>query len=251
MSSTASLRHIGYLTSPADLSAVQRGVLAVSVVLAHVAAAAAVWQAQAHVVEEPLEQPAIMVSLVTQDAPVPAPKVTPTPPAPTPAAPVKVQPVTQPEPRVVAAAARPNQVADVPVVTPAQVVDKLQPTAPVQPAVNPSPPSSNIASADTPKQAPQPKVLPSSAVRYLVPPVLNYPRASHELGESGVVRLRVLVDETGRIKDIEVTGSSGYARLDQAAVASMRNSRFQPHLEDGVPCAVWVVAPVKFKIEEQ
>ena len=94
-------------------------------------------------------------------------------------------------------------------------------------------------------------MLPSSAVRYLVPPALVYPRISRELGESGVVRLKVLVDEQGRTKDVVVLQSSGYSRLDQQAVQAMRAARFQPHLEDGVPRAVWVVAPLTFQLEDQ
>jgi protein TonB len=93
-------------------------------------------------------------------------------------------------------------------------------------------------------------VLPSSAVRYLVEPPLAYPRASRELGEQGVVRLKVLVDETGRPRDIEIAKSSGYPRLDQAAVSAMRAARFQPHLEEGVARTVWVLAPLTFNLED-
>jgi protein TonB len=102
-----------------------------------------------------------------------------------------------------------------------------------------------------PPAPPAPKVLPSSAVRYLVPPTLVYPRISRELGESGIVRLKVLVDEQGRTKDVTVLQSSGFSRLDQQAVQAMRSARFQPHLEDGVPRAVWVVAPLTFQLEDQ
>lgn len=87
-------------------------------------------------------------------------------------------------------------------------------------------------------------------MRYLNPPVLSYPRASRELGETGVVRLRVLVDEQGRPREVEVAKSSGHPRLDQAAVLAMRGARFQPHLEDGQPRMVWVLAPLNFQLDE-
>ena len=96
----------------------------------------------------------------------------------------------------------------------------------------------------------QPKVLPSSAVRYLLEPMLSYPRISRELGEEGVVRLKVLVDEQGRPQDIEVARSSGYPRLDQQAVQAMKKARFQPHLEDGQARKVWVTAPLTFNLED-
>jgi protein TonB len=74
---------------------------------------------------------------------------------------------------------------------------------------------------------------------------------SREWGESGTVRLRVLVDEQGRPRDIEVARSSGYPRLDQAAINAMRATRFKPHLEAGVPQSRWVLTPLTFNLEEQ
>lgn len=87
-------------------------------------------------------------------------------------------------------------------------------------------------------------------MRYLIEPVTQYPRASRELGESGVVRMRVLVDEQGRPREVEVAKSSGFPRLDQAALQAMRAARFQPHIEDGQPRTVWVLASLNFKLDE-
>ena len=75
-------------------------------------------------------------------------------------------------------------------------------------------------------------------------------QALYKLGEQGVVRLKVLVDEQGRPKDIEVARSSGYPRLDQQAVQAMKKARFQPHLEDGQARSVWVLAPLTFNLED-
>ena len=121
--------------------------------------------------------------------------------------------------------------------------------APASPAV-PTGPVTAAPAAQAGRASTQPKVLPSSAVRYLVEPMLTYPRVSRELGEQGVVRLKVLVDEQGRPKDIEVARSSGYPRLDQQAVQAMKKARFQPHLEDGQARSVWVLAPLTFNLED-
>lgn len=88
-----------------------------------------------------------------------------------------------------------------------------------------------------------------SAVRYLVEPPQVYPRASRDLGESGVVQLKVLVDEEGRPKDVLISKGSGFPRLDRQAVINMKAARFQPHVEAGVPRAVWVPAEIVFNLE--
>ncbi len=88
-----------------------------------------------------------------------------------------------------------------------------------------------------------------SAVRYLVEPPPVYPRASRDLGESGVVQLKVLVDEEGRPKEVLVSKGSGFPRLDRQAVINMSRARFQPHIEAGVPRAVWVPAEIVFNLE--
>jgi protein TonB len=66
-----------------------------------------------------------------------------------------------------------------------------------------------------------------------------------------VVRLKILVDEQGRPKDIDIAKSSGFPRLDQEAIRAIRAARFQPYVEDGTPRAVWVQAPLTFNLEEQ
>ena len=93
-----------------------------------------------------------------------------------------------------AVAIEPPAPAEVPPAAQAAPATQAVPTGPVTAA-----PAAQAGRAST-----QPKVLPSSAVRYLVEPMLTYPRVSRELGEQGVVRLKVLVDEQGRPKDIEV-----------------------------------------------
>ena len=50
-----------------------------------------------------------------------------------------------------------------------------------------------------------------------------YPPASRRAGEEGTVRLKVLVDEKGRPRDVAVATSSGFARLDEAAIQAVRS----------------------------
>ena len=61
-------------------------------------------------------------------------------------------------------------------------------------------------------------VLPSSAADYLHNPPPAYPRMSRRMGEQGTVLLRVFISAEGRAEKAEIRTSSGYARLDEAAV---------------------------------
>jgi len=53
---------------------------------------------------------------------------------------------------------------------------------------------------------------------YQVRPQVNYPAESRAAGEQGVVLLRITVNANGRPSAVSVAGSSGFPRLDKAAV---------------------------------
>ena len=53
---------------------------------------------------------------------------------------------------------------------------------------------------------------------YLVRPQVNYPSESRAAGEQGVVLLRITVNASGRPTSVTVANSSGFSRLDRAAV---------------------------------
>ena len=60
-----------------------------------------------------------------------------------------------------------------------------------------------------------------------------YPAASLELGESGNVLLRVAVSAEGQPTSVEISRSSGYGRLDRAALSAVK--RFEIKLYIGTP----------------
>lgn len=108
-------------------------------------------------------------------------------------------------------------------------------------------PVSVASSAPAPAAMPAPRrQLAASAVRYLVPPPAEVPRASHRAGESGTVWLRVVVDTNGRPAQVLVHRSSGFARLDEQALWAMRQARFKPYSEDGRAVEVEVIAPIEY-----
>lgn len=87
-----------------------------------------------------------------------------------------------------------------------------------------------------------------SGVEYIRPPQPVYPSNSRRLGESGVVLLRILIDEKGQPEQVTVQKSSGFPNLDEAGCRAARHALFKPHLEDGKPVAVFVIVPLNFQL---
>mgnify|MGYP003406633713 CR=1 FL=1 len=78
----------------------------------------------------------------------------------------------------------------------------------------------------------------------------EYPPTSRRLGEEGSVVLQVLVGPDGKVQDGKVQKSSGFPRLDEAALKhALRAWRFTPGSEDGNPVTTWHSVKVTFKIE--
>jgi protein TonB len=77
-----------------------------------------------------------------------------------------------------------------------------------------------------------------------------YPRVSRMRGEEGKVLLEVFVDGSGTVVEVQIRASSGYPRLDKAAVAALENARFDPALSDGTPVESRVLLPFVFKLDQ-
>ena len=75
-----------------------------------------------------------------------------------------------------------------------------------------------------------------------------YPRKARRLGYEGVVMLKVLIDENGRVDDLMVFESSGHAVLDRAALLTVRKWLFEPGTEGGIKKKMWVKIPVRFDL---
>ncbi len=79
----------------------------------------------------------------------------------------------------------------------------------------------------------------------------EYPPASRRAGEAGTVTLQVFVQENGRAGEVKVAKSSGFEKLDEAAVKEVqRNWRFVPGKEDGKPVAMWHTFAVTFRLTD-
>ncbi len=75
---------------------------------------------------------------------------------------------------------------------------------------------------------------------------IDYPLELWDEGIEGKTVLRVLVTDGGGVDSVEVSETSGHPTLDSAAVAGVRDLRFQPGRRDGKRIQVWATVPVHF-----
>lgn len=189
-----------------------------------------------------LRQPAspLNVMLLTEAAPPPPTIAMP----PRPAQPPPPSPAWLPPPEVTVATAAPAPPAAYAAPTPTAVVVATAPVVAEAPTAAPARTPEVV--APTP---PAPRQWPASAIRYRVPPAIEVPMASRRLGESGTVWLQVLVDAQGQPRQVSLHRSSGYPRLDEQALAAMRQARFQPLIEGGSTVEWRVIAPLLYELD--
>nr|WP_157077098.1 energy transducer TonB [Curvibacter delicatus] len=210
----------------------RRLAIAASVVLFHIAA---LWALQSGLLKRAVEV-IVPAEVLSEFISPPAPKTdTPQPSAPKPQvqqpqkrqAPPAPLPVATPEPAPAPAAPMGQSTA--------------QPAAPVMAAP--------AATGPATPTAPSRVELPSSDAAYLNNPKPSYPVLSKRLGEQGKVVVRVLIGVDGTAQQAEIRTSSGYDRLDQAALTTVLKWRYVPGKRGGVPEAMWFNVPINFVLE--
>lgn len=163
-------------------------------------------------------------------------------PAPAPA-PIKQQPAKKPETQP-----KPERLVTKAPVTQKQEVAEPLPSAPApitEPATEP------LVAAAPPTPMPTEPIKLSSELSVscpkLTPP--EYPAISRRMGEEGKLVLRVELDEQGRIDTAKVISSSGYERLDNAALAAVKNWQCNPSLRNGQPVRAVALQPFNFVLQ--
>lgn len=125
--------------------------------------------------------------------------------------------------------------ADAPPTKAIQQTTTVKPTAPPPPVAAPAP---------VQRTAPR-----SNPRRPLTQP--EYPPSSRRAGEAGTVILEVYVLENGRVGDVRVKQSSGYTRLDEAAMREVKRAwRLEPGTENGKPVPMWGQFAITFKLTD-
>ncbi len=145
----------------------------------------------------------------------------------------------------------PSKPKPIPVVLPPPTVLDVPP-----PVVALNLPTPNIVPtpAPTPQAQPTPAPAPAKTVSVDLdaatvagtPPA--YPIESRRRHEQGTVKLRVVIGTDGRVKDISIASSSGFERLDKAALDAVRRWRFQPQMQAGVAVEAVGTLPIPFRL---
>jgi protein TonB len=115
------------------------------------------------------------------------------------------------------------------------VSKRLAPPKAAEPPPPPTPvavPSPRVAPPPRPRAQPvvaarPPGAMPRGRLRPLVKPIA-YPDAARRAGIQGRARVAMTIDPQGAVVDATILASSGFAILDQAALASARQWRFAP-----------------------
>lgn len=220
-----------------EIPPAQRRAAVATILALHVAAAWGLLQVDA-VRSAVVEAAPLFVELIAPPAPERLPE-SPLPP-PTPKTPPPPAPVIAAAPHIEAPAAS------------AVPEPSAEPSPEPAPPAPPEPPVVVVA-APAPPAPPPPaatRELPASAIQYLEPPDPVYPRASRRSGEAGLVVVRVFVGTDGQPKQLQLLQSSGFARLDDAALEGVRRARFKPPTENGQPTAGWARIPIPFELEK-
>ena len=84
---------------------------------------------------------------------------------------------------------------------------------------------------------------------HLKNPPPRYPRLSRRLHEEGEVILVLWVLADGSVSDVEIETSSGYPRLDKAALKAVRKWRYTPATRNGEAIAYRYQQPVQFSMK--
>jgi protein TonB len=102
--------------------------------------------------------------------------------------------------------------------------------------------------ADTPKIVPM-SVRPRLLNRREVERELRrrYPAILREAGVGGAAQVWFFIDEEGRVVKTQLNRTSGYAKLDEAALQVAEVMRFSPALNRGREIPVWVSLPIRFE----
>jgi periplasmic protein TonB len=178
---------------------------------------------------EPVAAPAAIQSTPTPPPPKPVPHVTREKP--------KVQPKPKPTPTPLPVAEAPSQ----------HTIDT--PAAPTPPApAQPAPAQQAAAPADAkPTMAlSAPKNVSHLDCKIVQP---DYPALSRRRGETGTAYVHFVLGLTGKVENIELRKSSGYSRLDDAAVDALRQSSCKPYLENGQPVRAQYTQPFEFSLD--
>ncbi len=105
--------------------------------------------------------------------------------------------------------------------------------APIAAAPSPAAPAANASATAAERTVPASSTPRSVSHVDCAIPKPDYPEVSKRRGESGTAIVRFVVGLSGHIETAQVQKSSGYPRLDDAALAAIHAGACQPYRENG------------------
>ena len=168
--------------------------------------------------------------------------------SPAPAAPPQQEVSDVPQPQALAVTPTPpREVIPVVPITPITIA-----TSAAAPVVSPPPREPVAAAPAAPAARPAPPSMVSSAdlgTRMISGRPPRYPLQSRRAREQGVVELMLVLGFDGAVENISISSSSGFERLDEAAMQAVRRWRWEPTLSGGEPVKVRGVVSIPFQLE--
>ncbi|ASL42912.1 hypothetical protein bAD24_I05430 [Burkholderia sp. AD24] len=220
------------LTATAAVAAIHVALLAVVLTLRHEPVQPVL---ESHVMTAQLLPPAPLA------APVALQSIAPPPPKPTPPVHTKLKvkptPTLKPTPTPLPQAAAPSPTA--------VAAPDPTPPAPAAPAAPPAAAAPAIA-------RPTMEIAAPKNVSHLDCNIArpDYPALSKRRGETGTAYVKFVVGLSGKIENVELKKSSGFSRLDDAAVAAVHASACKPYLENGQPVRAAYTQPYDFNLND-
>lgn len=194
----------------------------------HIALLGALFMVRQHFVHKHHDQ--LTVMNLTQ--PAPPPPSTPEP------RPVPVEtPIVAPRPLIQVPSPAPTVTTTPDPVPPQPMALPAMPVAPGPPAPpTPAPAPSMVQASDLSDQA-----------IYTQPPRMTLD--SRRAREQGTVTLTIILGYDGKVSNISVARSSGFARLDRSALEAVRKWRWKPQVRNGQPVMVQGSVEISFVVQ--
>jgi periplasmic protein TonB len=112
-----------------------------------------------------------------------------------------------------------------------------------------APASPEVASGETTPQ-PETSFIPVDEMPKVIDARVTYPEEAKKNGEEGTIYIKARVGKDGTVAEAMVDSQhTGSAALETAALEAVRQWTFTPAKSKGEPVEVWIVVPVKFKLQ--
>jgi len=128
-------------------------------------------------------------------------------------------------------------------------VQVIAPDISITVPVEAPPPIQQVTTQKPPEPPPRAIVPGTPAKLTYAPDVANYyPDSERRAGHEGRVAVKICIDPTGKVQSADISQSSTFPVLDEAAAKMAKSMKFKPATSEGKPVATCVSLPVKFEL---